>query len=76
MREKKLTPRELGRRLGVSAVMVEKIICGEVVPSSHFEKQMIEVLEIKPDRVKNLAQRRKKRANAAMEHHSRTKKAA
>jgi len=46
--------------------MVEKIICGDVVPSSHLEKQMIEVLEITPDRVKGLTQRRQKRANPAM----------
>ena len=51
MREKKLTAEELRKRLGVSAHMLRKIICGEVVRSSHLEKQMIEVLEIKPDRV-------------------------
>jgi hypothetical protein len=56
--------------------MVEKIICGDVVPSSHLEKQMIEVLEIKPDRVKGLAQRRRKRANSTMVQDSRKRKAA
>ena len=76
MKEKKLTPEELGKRLGVSAVMLGKIICGDVVPSSHLEKQMMEVLEIKPDRTKSLSARRKIRANAGMERESRRRKAA
>jgi len=65
MRDKNLSPAELGKKLGVSEVMIDKIICGEVVPSRHLEKQMIEILEIKPDRVKNLAARRQKERKRA-----------
>jgi hypothetical protein len=56
--------------------MLRKIICGDVVPSHHLEKQMIDVLDIEPERVKHLAGRRRKRANAAMKGESRTRKAA
>jgi transcriptional regulator with XRE-family HTH domain len=76
MKEKKLTPEQLGRKLGVSAVMLKKILCGDVIPSRHLEKQMMEILEIKPDRVKSLAQRRQKRAQAAMERASKRREAA
>jgi len=53
--------------------MVNKIICGDVIPSGHLEKQMIEILEINPDRVKNLAGRPRRGASAAT---SRKRKAA
>jgi transcriptional regulator with XRE-family HTH domain len=76
MKNKKLTPKELGEELGVNAIMVEKIICGDVVPSSHLEKQMIEVLEITPDRIKGIAQRRQKRVNPATKRDSRRRTAA
>lgn len=76
MKQKKLTPEQLGKMLGVNAVMLWKIICGDVVPSRHLEKQMIEVLEIKPERVKRLAQLRRQRAHASMGRESNEKKAA
>jgi ribosome-binding protein aMBF1 (putative translation factor) len=62
MRDKKLSPTELGKKLGVSTIMIDKIVCGDVVPSSHLEKQLIEVLQIKPDRVKKLVSRRRKQS--------------
>jgi transcriptional regulator with XRE-family HTH domain len=76
MQKKKLTPDELGKRLGVSPLMVEKIICGDVVPSRHLEKQMIEILEINPERVTSLAQRRRQGASTATERRSKNRKAA
>lgn len=76
MKNNKLSPEALGKTLEVSAIMVNKIICGEVVPSGHLEKQMIEILKINPDRVKNLGGRRRQGASAAMSRESRTKKAA
>jgi ribosome-binding protein aMBF1 (putative translation factor) len=76
MKKKKISPEGLRKRLGVSAIMVTKIMCGEVVPSGHLEKQMIEILEISPDRVKNLAARRRHGASAAMTRETRTRKAA
>jgi hypothetical protein len=56
--------------------MVNKIMRGDVVPSGHLEKQMIEILEIKPDRVKHLAGRRRRGASPAMSRETRTRKAA
>ena len=76
MKKKKLSPEALGKTLGVSTIMVGKIMCGDVIPSGHLEKQMIEIREISPDRVKNLAGRRRDRENAAIERESRTRKAA
>jgi len=76
MKEKKMTPEELGKKLGVSAVMLNKIICGDVFPSRHLEKQMIEVLGIEAHPVKRLARRRKRRANATTERESKKRKAA
>jgi len=74
MKKKKLSPEALGKTLGVRTVMVSKIMCGDVIPSGHLEKQMVEVLEISPDRVRNLAGRRRNRENAKRE--SRKRKAA
>ena len=76
MKKKKLSPVALGKTLGVSRIMVSKIMCGDVIPSGHLEKQMIEILEISSDRVKNLAGRRRNRENAAMKHETRKRKAA
>jgi len=44
MKEKRLTPERLREMLGVSEVMLHKIICGDVIPSRHLEKQMTEIL--------------------------------
>lgn len=76
MKKKKLAADELGKKLGVNAIMLNKIMCGDVVPSRHLEKQMVEVLEIQPQRVKNLAQRRQKKATGAMKRESTKRKAA
>jgi len=73
MEKKKRSPDALRKTLGVSAIMVNKIICGDVIPSGHLEKQMIEILEINPDRAKNLAGRPRRGASAAT---SRKRKAA
>lgn len=51
--------------------MLNKIMCGDVVPSRHLEKQMIELLGVEPDQVKNLSARRQKRSTAAMKRESR-----
>ena len=76
MRDKGLTEEELGRKLRVSAVMLNKILCGDVVPSRHLEKQLIEVLGIAPERVSRLASRRQKKVTAAMQREAKSKKAA
>jgi ribosome-binding protein aMBF1 (putative translation factor) len=76
MRDQNLSREELGRKLGVSAVMLNKIICGDVVPSRHLEKQMIEVLGIEPELVERLSARQQKKAGAAMKRESTERKAA
>ena len=76
MREKKLSREELGKKLSVNAIMLDKILCGDVAPSRHLEKQMTEILEIEPERVKSLATRRQKRSTAAMKRESKKRKAA
>lgn len=68
MRELKLSPEALAKKLGVNGIMVNKLICGEVVPSTHLEQQMIEVLRIDPKRVSNLSGRRQKSAGSRPQH--------
>jgi len=64
MKDKNLGPEELRRKLDVSEVMLQKIISGEVVPSHHLEKEMVEVLDIQPNRVKRLARLRQRGTNS------------
>ncbi len=65
MRRKNLKREDLALALGVSSTMIAKILCGDVVPSQHLEKQMIEVLEI--------PERRVRRVSAARGHKSKEK---
>jgi len=58
MKDKNIGAEELRRKLDVSEVMLKKIISGEVVPSAHLEKELIEVLSIEPNLVKRLARLR------------------
>ena len=58
MRKKNLKEDELARILGISSTMVEKLVCGEIVPSRHLEKKMIEVLEVSELRMTKLSGRR------------------
>ncbi len=76
MKRKGLTDKALGKALGVSAVMVEKIVCGDVVPSRHLEKQLVEVLGIPTTRVAQLAARREQKNKKEQMRESRTRKAA
>ena len=73
MKEKDLDQKKLAQILGISDVMVEKLLCGEIVPSSHLEKQMMEVLEIPASTVEHMSTRREKKtkAEAALEEQKR-----
>jgi len=62
MKRKQLDKNQLAQTLKVTPIMLDKIICGDIVPSAHLEKQMIEVLVVKEVRVKKLADRRQRRA--------------
>jgi transcriptional regulator with XRE-family HTH domain len=46
MQQKNLDREQLAQALGISDVMVDKLLCGDVVPSRHLEKRMLEVLNI------------------------------
>ena len=69
MKQKNLDREKLAHALDISNVMVDKLLCGEVVPSRHLEKKMVEVLEIEPSTVSTLGRRReeKTKAEAALE---------
>ncbi len=76
MKRKGMTDKTLGKALGVSTVMVDKIICGDVVPSRHLDKQLIEVLGIPSNRVTQLAARREQKSKKEQVPESRTRKSA
>ena len=57
MKKRSIKTEQLAKMLSMNPVMVEKLLWGKIHRSSHLEKQMIKVLEIKEQRVKNLAQR-------------------
>ncbi len=61
MKRKGLTEKTLGNAPGVSATMVDKILCGDVVPSRHLEKQLVEVLGIPRARIARLAIRQERK---------------
>jgi ribosome-binding protein aMBF1 (putative translation factor) len=67
VRKRNLTKDQLARMLDVSSIMVDKLLCGEVEPSRHLEKQMVEILGIKEKKVLNLAERRRRRGPAKWE---------
>ena len=48
MEAKQLSRDQLAEALGTNRLMIEKLLCGEIVPSTHLEKQLEEVLEIPP----------------------------
>jgi len=48
--------------LDMDGIMVNKLLCGDLVPSRHLEKQMIEVLGIQEHRVSKMAHRRENRS--------------
>jgi len=68
MERKNLDQQKLAQALGISQTMAEKLLCGDVVPSRHLEKQMVEVLEIELSTVKDISSREKKsKAETALE---------
>jgi ribosome-binding protein aMBF1 (putative translation factor) len=59
MSAKRLTRDQLADTLGTNQFMIEKLLSGDVVPSTHLKNQLIEVLEIPHERIARPAERRK-----------------
>lgn len=64
MRDKNLDRQGIAALLGIGDVMVDKLLCGEIVPSRSLEKQMVEKLGIAPSRVRAVADRRDKESKS------------
>jgi transcriptional regulator with XRE-family HTH domain len=67
MREKNLSRERMAELLGVSSVMLDKIMCGDVIPSRHLEKQMVEVLGISRRTLSYMSARREKKERECYE---------
>jgi transcriptional regulator with XRE-family HTH domain len=76
MREKNLSREGMVELLGVSSLMLDKIICGDVIPSRHLEKQMVEVLGISHRTVSYMSARREKKERECYEKERVKRKAA
>ena len=76
MEEKNLDRNALCKLLGVSEVMADKILCGDVVPSRHLEKQLVEKLGIPKKRVESIAARRERQNRIALEKMAKEKRVA
>ena len=61
MKKQNLKKEQLAEKLKISTIMIDKLLCGDVFPSRHLEKQMIEVLGIKEQRVSQLVRRRERK---------------
>lgn len=63
MERKHFTPDTLRQSLDVSGTMMDKILSGDVVPSRHLERQMVELLGISEKRVRRVTSARWASAN-------------
>ena len=69
MREKELDRQGIAELLGMGDVMVDKLLCGDIVPSRNLEKQMVERLGIASSRVRAVTNRRDKDAKGRFVSH-------
>ena len=76
MRNKKIDEKGLGKLLGISETMVEKLICGEVVPSRSLEKRMVETLGIDPKRARKVSEHRERTSKSKMVKEEKRRRAA
>jgi ribosome-binding protein aMBF1 (putative translation factor) len=65
MRAKHLTRDQLAETLGTNPFMIEKLLSGDVVPSTHLKNQLIKVLDIPLERIARLAERHNRQARGA-----------
>ena len=56
--------------------MIKKLLHGDIVPSRHLEKQLIQVLGISEPRVKKMAERREARGAAPSKAQAKSRKVA
>ena len=58
MQSKGLNKAGLAQLLGISSTMIEKLLCGDIVPSRHLEKKMVETLGISPTTARRVSAHR------------------
>lgn len=58
MRHRNLDRQGIAEMLGIGDVMVDKLLCGDIVPSRALEKQLVEKLGVTSPRARRLAARR------------------
>ena len=76
MRDMGIDEREFANRLGRSETTVQKIMCGDIVPSRHLEKQIVAVLGIPEQKIAQLSARRDRQVKGAMTREAKGRKAA
>ena len=62
MEAKHLSQHQLTELLKMNSLMIDKLLSGDIIPSSHLKKQLIEVLGIPRDKVAKRAEHRSKQA--------------
>ena len=76
MRDRNLDRQGLATLLGIGDVMVDKLLCGDIVPSRSLEKQMIEKLGIVQHRARRIAERREKNSKSRLVQEEKSRRAA
>ena len=76
MQEKKIDKKGLAQLLAISSTMAEKLLCGDIVPSRHLEKKMVDALGIPPIRARRIAAHREKSSKRGMVRQEKTRPAA
>jgi len=76
MRDRKLDRQGIANLLGIGDVMVDKLLCGDIVPSRTFEKQMVEKLGIAAQRARRLSDGREKKSKRTLVREEKTRRAA
>jgi ribosome-binding protein aMBF1 (putative translation factor) len=62
MHDERLKEEDLSKALGISSVMLQKLLCGEVIPSSFLQKQMREILGISRVRIGRISSKRQQKS--------------
>ena len=62
MRDRNLDRQGIAALLDIGDVMVDKLLCGDIVPSRNLEKQLIEKLGITSPRARRITERREQDA--------------
>ena len=76
MKRRNLAEEQLAQMLKTTPVMIKKLLHGDIVPSRHLEKQLIQVLGISEPRVKKMAERREARGAAPSKAQAKSRKVA